>query len=162
MSAVALYCCSGRSPELGEMVTMRERPEVRQEQSRSDHAVMRHHDKPVDLLVAGIGEREHGPVGRTLACRLLHAAHDAVGAGRRRHRDGIAVGLDQFGDAGEVDRGHVGADVHRLNGMAGRRAKDGGQQQCRECAVRSKPKPRPPQLSCACPQSQSLGHDLSP
>jgi hypothetical protein len=26
MSAVALYCCSGRSPELGVMVTMRESP----------------------------------------------------------------------------------------------------------------------------------------
>jgi hypothetical protein len=26
MSAVALYCCSGRSPVLGVMVTMRERP----------------------------------------------------------------------------------------------------------------------------------------
>ena len=40
----------------------------------------------------------------SLARRLLHAAHDAVGAGGRRNLDGVGLGFDQFGDAGEVER----------------------------------------------------------
>ena len=136
--------------------------EVGQEQSGSDHAVMRHHDKSVDLLVAGIGESEHRPVGRTLTCRLLHAAHDAVGAGGGRHRDGIAIGLDQFGDAGEVDCGHVGADVHRLDGMGGRRAKDGGQQQCREwCGAQQAQTTTSAAILCV-PPKPILGPRLKP
>ena len=125
--------------------------EVGQEQAGADHAVVRHHDQPVDLLVAGIGEREHRPVGRAFARRLLHAADDAVGAGRGRNRDGVGVGLDQFGDAGEVDRGDVGAHVHRLDGVSGRRAQiapsSAAIRSAANGAARSKPKPRPPQLS---------------
>jgi hypothetical protein len=94
---------------------------------------VRHHDQPVDLLVAGIGEREHRPVGRALARRLLHAAHDAVGAGRGRHLDAVGLGLDQVGDAGEVDRGDVGAHVDRLDRECGRRrAQAGDDHECRE------------------------------
>ena len=121
--------------------------EIGQEQARPDHAVVRHHDQPVDLLVAGIGERKHRPVGRALARRLLHAAHDAVGAGGRRHLDGVGLGLDELGNAGEVDRGHVGADVHRLDGVAGRGAQQGGDQECRERCGAQQAQTRPPQLS---------------
>ena len=101
------------------MVTMRDRPRSGQQNAGADHAVVRHHDQAVDLLVAGIGEREHRPVGGALARRLLHAAHDAVGAGRGRHQDAVGFGLDPIGDGGEVDRRHVGAHVHRLDGEHG-------------------------------------------
>jgi len=37
--------------------------EIRQQQTGADHPVVRHNDQPVDLLVAGIGERKHRPVG---------------------------------------------------------------------------------------------------
>jgi hypothetical protein len=94
---------------------------------------VRHDDQPVDLLVAGIGQREHRPIRRALAGRLLHAADDAVGAGRGRDRDGVGVGVDHLGDAGQVDRCHVGAHVDGLDGLGGRHAEKGSDdQKCSE------------------------------
>ena len=93
---------------------------------------MRHDDQPVDLLVTGIGEREHRPVGRAFARRLLHATDDAVRAGRSRHRDRVGIGLLELGDAGEVDRGDVGTHVDGLDRVRGRRAEQRNRQKGRE------------------------------
>ena len=124
------------------MVTMRDRPRSGQQQAGADHAVMRHDDQAVDLLVAGVGEREHRPVGRALARRLLHAADDAVGAGRGRDLDAVGFGLDELGDAGEIDRGHVGAHVHRLDGREpAMRPSRAAIRSAANGAARSKPKP---------------------
>ena len=85
--------------------------EVGPEQAGADHAVMRHDDQAVDLLVAVIGEREHRPVVAALARAHLDAAHDAVGAGRGRNLDAVGFGVLPFGGGGEVDRRGVEADV---------------------------------------------------
>ena len=45
-------------------------PEIGPEQAGADHAVMRHDDQPVDLLVAVVGEREHRPIGAAFARRV--------------------------------------------------------------------------------------------
>ena len=68
---------------------------------------MRHDDQPVDLLVAGIGEREDRPVGAALARAHLDAADDAVRPGRGRDLDAVAVGALALDRVGEVDGGGV-------------------------------------------------------
>ncbi len=96
-------------------------PEIGPQNAGADHAVMRHDDQAIDLLVAGIGEREHRPIGRAFARGLLHAAHDAVGARRRRNLNLPDLGFDQFGDRGEVDRGGIVAVVADADGFDGKR-----------------------------------------
>jgi hypothetical protein len=93
---------------------------------------VRHDNQPVDLLVAGVGKREHRPVGRAFARRLLHAAHDAVRARRRRHLNAVGVGLVNLDDGGEVNRGDVRPHSHRLDGMTLRSAQQGADQDCRK------------------------------
>ena len=90
-------------------------PEVGPEQAGADHAVVRHDDQPVDLLVAVVGEREHRPVVAGLARAHLDAADDAVRAGRGRDLDAIAFGLRALDRVGEIDRGGVDAHVDRLD-----------------------------------------------
>ena len=108
-------------------------PEVGPEQAGADHAVMRHDDQPVDLLVGIIGEREHRPVGVGFARAHLDAAHDAVGAGRGGNLDAVGIGLLQFGGGGEIDGRDVEPHVHRFDGARGlRRQQRGGE---RETAV---------------------------
>ena len=112
--------------------------EIGPQEARADHAVMRHDDQAVDLLVAGIGQREHRPVGVALAGAHVHAADDAVGAGRGRHQDAVvlgAVALDRVGqvDGGGVEphvdgldrpsRGHAGNDDREHRQAAGRRGR---------------------------------------
>ena len=104
------------------MLTTREQAEVGPDQAGADHAVMRHDDQPVDLLVAGIGEREHRPVGVALARAHLHAPHDAVGPGRGRNQDAVAVGAMALDGVGQVDGGGVGAHVDGLDRVCGREA----------------------------------------
>ncbi len=83
--------------------------EIRPQQAGADQPVMRDDDQAVDLLVAGIGEREHRPVGVALARAHVHALDDAVGAGRGRHQDAVAVGAVPLDRGGEVDCGGVAA-----------------------------------------------------
>ena len=77
--------------------------EIGPDQAGADHPVVRRHDEPVDLLVAVIGEREHRPVPAGFARAHLDAADDAVGAGRGRNLDAIAVGVLEVDGVGEVD-----------------------------------------------------------
>ena len=84
----------GRDLALGAVAARRDRhharePEVGPQQARADQPVVRDDDQPVDLLVAGIGEREHRPVGVALARAHVHALHDAVRPGRGRHQDAV-------------------------------------------------------------------------
>ena len=100
--------------------------EIGPDQAGADHAVMRHDDQPVDLLVAVVGEREHRPVGVALARAHLDAAHDAVGAGRGRDLDAVAVGLLPFGGGGEIDGRGIEPHVHGFDGARGRRRQQRG------------------------------------
>ncbi len=144
MSAVALSCRSGRSPTRRDGDDARQ-AEVGPQQAGADHAVMRHDDQPVDLLVAGIGEREHRPVGVAFARAHVHAAHDAVGAGRGRHLDAVVFGALALDGGGEVDRGGVGAHVDGLDARAGRSAEQRRRSGiAAERQARRKPKRRPP------------------
>ena len=52
---------------------------------------MRHDDEALDLLVAGVGERERRPIGVALAGAHVHAPDDSVGAGRGRNEDAVTV-----------------------------------------------------------------------
>ena len=80
----ALACGDGRDSR---------RAEIRPDEARADKAKMRRHDQPCQLLLGIIGQREHDP-GR-LSARLeradLDPADDAVGAGRGRHLNAIAL-----------------------------------------------------------------------
>ncbi len=96
--------------------------EIGPEHAGADHAVMRHDDEALDLLVAGIGEREHRPVGVALARAHVHAADDAIGSGRGGDQEPVGVGAVAFGCVGEIDRGCVGAHVDGLDGARGREA----------------------------------------
>ena len=77
---------------------------------------MRHHDQPVDLLVAGIGEREHGPVGACLTRPHLDPAHDAVAAGRGRDLDAVGIGLLPLDRIGQIDGRDVDRHIDRFDG----------------------------------------------
>ncbi len=94
--------------------------EVGPQQAGARHLIVRHHDQPVDLLVARIGEREHRPVGAGLAPSHLDTADDSVGARRGRYLDAIAVGRLALDRIAEVDRGRVDAHVHRVDSVSGR------------------------------------------
>ncbi len=100
-------------------------PKVGPEQAGADHAVMRHDDQPVDLLVGIVGERKHRPVRAALARAHLDAADDAVGAGRGGYLDAVAVGFLQLGCRGEIDGGNVDAHVDGFD-----RARRQARQQC--------------------------------
>ena len=103
--------------------------EIGPEQAGADHAVMRHDDQPVDLLVAVVGEREHRPVGVAFARAHLDAAHDAVGAGRGRHLDAVGFGFLRRSVA--AVRSIAGASMRTLTAStaraAGSRQSEGGE-----------------------------------
>ncbi len=103
MSAVVFSCRTGRSPERRRDAGDARQSEIGPEQAGADHAVMRHDDQPVDLLVGIIGEREHRPVGVGFARAHFDAAHDAVGAGRGGDLDAVGFGFLHVGGGGEID-----------------------------------------------------------
>jgi hypothetical protein len=76
---------------------------------------MRSDDQTVDLLVAIVGKREYSPICAGLAGAYLDAADDAVGAGRGRYLDAIAVGVLELDGIGEVDGRGVEPDVDGLH-----------------------------------------------
>ena len=128
MSALGESCRSGRSPELGVMLTTRDRPRSGHHRPEVHHAVVRHDDQPVDLLIAVVGEREHRPVVAGLASAHLDAADDSVGAGRGRHLDAVAFGFEPLHRLGEVDRRGVDAHIDRLDGARDIRARRDAEQ----------------------------------
>jgi len=113
---------------------------------------VRDDDQPVDLLVARIGEREYRPVHPGFARRHLDAPDDAVGARRGRDLDAVALTDRPLDRIAEIDRGHVEAYVHRLDGVSGRAdqrrdhdsRRQGGPQETQETTLpvtRAKPVP---------------------
>ena len=115
------------------MLATRERPRSGQNTPGADHPVMRHDDQPLDLLVAGIGEREHRPIGVALARAHVHAADDAVGSRRGGDQDAVALGAMALDRIGEVDRG---ASVRTLIASTAR-ARRARQQTVRPAAPRA-------------------------
>ena len=97
-------------------------PEIGPQQARADQPVVRDDDQPVDLLVAGIGEREHRPVEIALARAHVHALHDAVRSGRGRHQDAVLLGAMALDRRGQVDRGGVEPHADGLDGHGRRQA----------------------------------------
>ena len=97
------------------------RAEIRPDDAGADEAEMRRHDQPRQLLVGIVGQREHDP------CRLrawlqradLDAPNDAVGAGRGRHLDAIALGAVALDRPGQVDRVRIGRHPDRLHRAGG-------------------------------------------
>ena len=96
---------------------------------------MRHDDEPLDLLVAGIGECEHRPVGVSLARTHVHAANDAVGSRCGRDEQPVGVGAMVLGGIGEVDGLRVGAHIDRLHRARRREADRGHGQHRREAGA---------------------------
>ena len=75
-------------------------------------------DQPVELLVGGVGEREHRPVaGRARVFGLdFDAPHDPVGAGRGRDLEILALIPVDLDGARKVERLVVAGDFDRLDG----------------------------------------------
>ena len=113
---------AGRGRDAGEA----RQAEIGPDQPGADHAVMRHDDQAVDLLVAVVGEREHRPVVVAFAGAHLDAADDAVGAGRGRHLDAVVVGALAFDRGGEIDRSGAEPDADGFHGMRHRRGQKPG------------------------------------
>jgi len=80
---------------------------------------MRHDDQALELFVAGIGEREHRPIGVALARAHVHPSDDAVGSGRSGDEQAVGLGAMAFGGVGEIDRLRVGAHIDRLHRARG-------------------------------------------
>ncbi len=93
--------------------------EVGPQQAGTHHAIMRHHDQALELLVAGIGEREHRPIGIALARPHVHALHDAVGPRRSGDQEAIGIGAMALDRGGQIEGGGVLRHVDRLD-RAGR------------------------------------------
>jgi hypothetical protein len=81
---------------------------------------VRHDDQALDLLVAGIGEREHGPIGVALSRAHVHAPNDPIGSGRGRNQQAVGFGAMALDGIGQVDRLRVGADINSLDRARGR------------------------------------------
>ena len=108
--------------------------EVGPEQAGADHAVMRHDDQPVDLLVGIVGEREHRPVVAAFARAHFDAAHDAVGAGRGRNLDAVGFRFLPLGGRGEIDGGNVEPHIDGFDrARRQRRQQHGGQCKPNRC-----------------------------
>ena len=90
---------------------------------------MRRHDEAVDLLVAVVGEREHGPVLAGFAGAHLDAPHDGVGAGRGRNLDAVAFGVLQVDGISEIDGRRIGAHVDGLDRARGGNSGSGDHRQ---------------------------------
>ena len=89
---------------------------------------MRNDDEAVDLILAGIGEREHRPVGAALAGAHVHALDDAVRPRRSGHLDAVGVGAVALDRVGEVDGRCVAGHIDRLDRVHRPRRKRGRQQ----------------------------------
>ena len=92
---------------------------------------MRRHQQAVDLLVGIIVEREGDPVGARAGGARLDgdAAHDAIGARRRRDLDGIAARrMEILNDLRHIDRGRIGVDPDGIDRARRRGAKAGDRQ----------------------------------
>jgi len=76
---------------------------------------VRRDNQAVDLFVAVVGEREYRPIASSFARAHLDAANDAVGAGRGRDLQAIAVGVLEVDGVGEVDGGGIKADIDGLD-----------------------------------------------
>ena len=86
------------------------RAEIRPDETGADEAEMRGDDQAGQLLIGIVGQREYDP--RRLRPRLERAdfdpPDDAVGAGRGRHLDAIALGAITLDRPRQIDR--VGLD----------------------------------------------------
>ena len=93
------------------------RAEIRPDDAGADKAEMRRDDQAGQLLVGIVGQREHDP--RRLRPRLeradLDPPDDAVGAGRGRDLDAIALGAVTLDRPRQVDRVGLDRDPHRLH-----------------------------------------------
>ena len=130
----ALACGDGRDSR---------RTEIRPDEARADKAKMRRHDQPCQLLLGIIGQREHDP-GR-LSARLegadLDPADDAVGAGRGRHLDAIALRAVTLDHPGQIDRVRIRRNpdgLHRVGGPAERRQRGEEDHDADEAAPRAR------------------------
>ena len=103
--------------------------EIGPDQAGADHAVMRHDDQAVDLLVAVIGEREHRPVLAGFAGAHLDPAHDAVGAGRGGDLDAVAFGVLQLDGVGQIDGRGIAAHADGVDRVRGQRAGEGSKRE---------------------------------
>ena len=131
-SASGLVWRSSAKPSLGVIAAMRVEPRSGQKMPEFDQPEMRRDDQPVELLVGGVGEREHGPVaGRARVIGLdLDAPHDAVGSGRGRNLEILALVAVDFDGARKVERDVVAGNLDRFDGEGrGRRAQ---RQDCRQ------------------------------
>ena len=117
-SASGLAWRSSAKPSLGVIAAMRLEPRSGQNMPEADQPEMRRDDQPVELLVGGVGEREDRPVaGRALVVGLdLDAAHDAVGAGRGRDLEVLALVAVDLDGARQVERDIVAGDLDRFDG----------------------------------------------
>ena len=93
---------------------------------------MRSDNQAVDLFVAVVGERKHRPIASRLARAHLDAANDAVGAGRGRNLQAVAVGVLEVDGVGEVDGGGVDADIDGLDCGSGGDPEHGDERKGRE------------------------------
>ena len=82
---------------------------------------MRRHDQPVDDVVGGVGQREHGPVaGRALVVSLdLDAPHDAVRTWCRRNLEILALVAVDFHCTRKVERHIIAGNLDRFHGIGG-------------------------------------------
>ncbi len=97
------------------------RAEIGPNDARADEAEVRRHHQPGQLLVGIVGQREHDP-GRLRAGferAHLDPPDDAVGAGRGRHLDAVALGAVALDHPGQVDGVRIGRNPDRLHGASG-------------------------------------------
>ena len=117
-SASGLVWRSSAKPSLGVIAAMRVEPRSGQKMPEFDQAEMRRDDQPVELLVGGVGEREHRPVaGRARVIGLdLDAPHDAVRPGRGRDLEVLALVAVDLDGARKVERDVVAGNLDRFDG----------------------------------------------
>ena len=114
------------------------KPEIGPEQAGADHAVVWNDDQTINLFVAVICQREHGPVDVAFTRAHLDAPHDSVRTRRGRDLDAVTVGLLQFGCRGQIDGGGVEPHIYRFDRRRGldRQQRSGDHDGCGRQATR--------------------------
>ena len=126
------------------IVAIRDEPEIRPDDAGADKAEVRRDDQAGQLLLGIVGESEDDPGGLRpgLERADLDSPDDAVGAGRGRHLDAVALGAVTLDRPRQVDCVRIDRDpyrLHRVRGAPERRQRDDEDDDAEEGSPNARP-----------------------
>ena len=102
------------------------RAEIRPDHTGADKTEMRHHDQPLDLLLGIVRQRENDPARARagLQCAHFDAAYDAVGTGRGRDLQAVALRGIALDGLRQINCRGIERHPHRLDRCSRRQTRE--------------------------------------